>query len=457
MQLKKTKIISLLLLNLLFSSPVIAEENKSDDLKIFGQIQARTELDGRDFNNSTAPLFFTSLRTSIGLEKTFFDNYKVFAQVRDSRVMGESFNTLSNFKNLDLHQGYLSINNIFDKPLSFQLGRFELNYGTQRFIGSVDWHYVARSFDGVKINYSNKDFFNTNTDFFVLFPSSNTPYVGNALPKTYQDFFSITQDTKEASQTNHEMYGFWSKFNFNQFADIDVFAWLDDYKNTKRTQVDVNGQKSWKSTYTDKKLVTMGLNHKGSYGMFSSLIEGALQVGKLDENDLNNSSQNKSNMLNSYLFSGQLFFNPVKEFKIGLGTDLISGDPNGKSFQAFETSYGTNHLFYGFMDYFINVSKDTKNYGLNDFYFTSSWKKDDFPLSASLNVHHMMSNQAFKNLRTFGQEIDLTLKYKLLEKTNLTFGTSTFIPSEIFKDNDFFGKGLNGIGYWSYFMISSGF
>jgi hypothetical protein len=457
MLLKKSKYTSLLLLNLLFLTPAMADENKSDDLKVFGQVQSRTEIDGRDFNQSTSPLFFTSLRTSIGIEKTFFDNYKFFAQVRDSRIMGESANTLTNLKNLDLHQGYFSINNIFDKQLGLQLGRFELNYGTQRFIGSVDWHYVARSFDGLKLNYSNKEFFNSNTDFFVLFPNSTNTYIGNALPKTYQDIFSVTQDNKESNQVNHEMYGFWSKINFNPQAEIDVFAWLDDYKSTKRTQIDTNGQKAWKSLVTDKKLVTMGLNHKGSYGAFSSIFEGALQVGKQDEKILDNSSQNKSNIMNSYLLSGQVFYNPLKELKFGIGSDLLSGDPNGKFNQSFETSYGTNHLFYGYMDYFINVSKDTKYLGLNDFYLTTSWKRDDFPLGINLNIHHMMSNQPFKNLRNFGQEIDLTLKYKVFEKTNVTLGASTFIPGEIFKENDFFGKGLNSLSYWSYFMISSGF
>lgn len=448
-------------------------QNKADDFKIFGQIQSRSEIDARDFNNNSQPLFFTSLRTSLGIEKTFFDNYKLFAQIRDSRVFGESPTTLSNFKNLDLHQGYLSINNIFDKPLSLKLGRFEMSYGTQRFFGAVDWHYVARSFDGFKLSYSSKPPVNIDknqdinigskvlsdldADFFVLFPNSSNPYIGNALPKTYQDIFYSLNENKELNQVNHEIYGLHLKTIFNPYADFSFLVWLDDYKNTKRTQVDINSQKVWKSLLTDKKQITTALTHKGTYGQFSSIIEGAFQFGKQDDKDINDYSQNKSNPISSYLLSGQIFFNPLNEFKIGLGADLISGDTNGKPYHAFETSYGTNHLYYGFMDYFINVSKDTKYRGLNDFYLTGEWKKQDFPFSVGLNLHHMMSNQPFKNLNTFGQEADLTLKYKVMEKTNLSLGLSAFMPGDIFKDNEFFGKNLNGVAYWTYFMISSGF
>src|ERR1039457_501079 len=38
-----------------------------------GQIQLRSELDGRDFSNKTYPLVFTSLRTRLGLKANISD------------------------------------------------------------------------------------------------------------------------------------------------------------------------------------------------------------------------------------------------------------------------------------------------------------------------------------------------------------------------------------------------
>ena len=66
-----------------------------DGWKLKGQIQLRSEVDGRDFSNDTHPLTFASLRTRLGVEKTFDEKVQLFVQFQDSRVFGEEPNTLS--------------------------------------------------------------------------------------------------------------------------------------------------------------------------------------------------------------------------------------------------------------------------------------------------------------------------------------------------------------------------
>ncbi|MGE5860251.1 MAG: hypothetical protein ACM34J_06840, partial [Ignavibacteria bacterium] len=97
-----------------------------DDWKISGQIQLRSELDGRDFSNSTHPLTFASLRTRVGVEKTFMDKINFFVQIQDSRVFGEEGNTLASIDNIDLHQGYVVLKQLFDWDFDIQAGRFEV-------------------------------------------------------------------------------------------------------------------------------------------------------------------------------------------------------------------------------------------------------------------------------------------------------------------------------------------
>lgn len=127
---KKTIILSSILFALnAFSA--LAEEKK-DDIKVSGQLQSRFELDERDFNYTTTPYFPMSLKTKLGFEKSF-DKVKFFAQIRDSRMFGEELSPTANFKNLDLQQGYVNLEDLFDSKLSLQVGRFELSYGTQRF------------------------------------------------------------------------------------------------------------------------------------------------------------------------------------------------------------------------------------------------------------------------------------------------------------------------------------
>ncbi|MCH7773018.1 MAG: alginate export family protein [Bacteroidetes bacterium] len=148
------KLIILLLICGFISLPVLAQQDLGNGWKILGHIQLRSELDGRDFSNSTHPLTFASSKIRLGVEKTFKKKLTLFIQVQDSRVFGSESNTLSNSKNLDLHQGFIKLNKLFDWDWTIQAGRFEVNYGTERFFGAVGWHFVGRSFDGVRFVFS---------------------------------------------------------------------------------------------------------------------------------------------------------------------------------------------------------------------------------------------------------------------------------------------------------------
>jgi len=44
----------------------------------------------------------------------------------------------------DLHQGFVTINNFFNFPVTLKLGRYEVIYGPQRLMGAVGWHNVGR-------------------------------------------------------------------------------------------------------------------------------------------------------------------------------------------------------------------------------------------------------------------------------------------------------------------------
>ncbi|MEK7431911.1 MAG: alginate export family protein [Cyanobacteriota bacterium] len=285
--------------------------------------------------------------------------------------------------------------------------------------------------------------------------ASSTPFIGSANPTIYKnlDFFSTENKEKELNKLDQKLYGFWSNNKFCPEAEIDLFGYLDDNRSMKNS-LDAK-TKEFKQLSTDKKQITLGGNYKGNYGNFSSLIEGAYQFGKNQQNDLKTNKLEVDDNLSAYLASGQIFYAPVKEFKIGLGADIISGDANGKSNGVFELLYGTNHLFYGYMDYFTNIPKDTKNLGLNDFYLTTEWKQDKFPISANLNLHYMNSNQPNKvGENNFGSEIDLTVKYQVVEKSLITFGTSAFIEGNLMKNDTFFGKSSSNISYWSYLMLT---
>ena len=96
-----------------------------------GQIRHRFEMDNKDFNSETKLNNFNLLRSRLGVTYQNNKNLSAFFQVQDSRAFGEEFSTLSDgsANNLDLHQGYFSIKNVFELPLDIKVGRFEAAYG----------------------------------------------------------------------------------------------------------------------------------------------------------------------------------------------------------------------------------------------------------------------------------------------------------------------------------------
>lgn len=108
-----------------------------------GQIRVRSEADGRDFNHDTNLNTYTLLRMRFGALVQPLEEVDIFIQIQDSRAFGQEPNTLANTFNLDLHQAYVQIKNLWDKPISLKAMRQEMVYGSERLIGAVGWNNVG--------------------------------------------------------------------------------------------------------------------------------------------------------------------------------------------------------------------------------------------------------------------------------------------------------------------------
>lgn len=346
----------------LLSTTLFAQQELRNGWRINGQVRLRTELDGRDFLNNTHPSTFASSRIRFGVQKTFEKKLTLFIQIQDSRVFGSESSTLSNSKNLDLHQGYMKLNKLFNLDWTIQAGRFEMNYGTERFIGPVGWHYIGRSFDGIRFVIASKSF---NLHLFGLTVKESVSYIGNAKP----DIYPYPQE----ATPSQSIYGFWKKTKFNDSNKLDVFGYWE-----------INREKVGEDT-SKLNMPTVGTSYWGTFGKISVIGEAAYQFGDMDGKDIS-----------AYLISAIAFYK-AGNTKLGLGIDLLSGtnpDDASTKMNSFQATYGTIHKFYGFMDYFINVPGNTMNLGLNDFYITSFFKPKDSKWGFGANVHHFMSNQS---------------------------------------------------------------
>jgi hypothetical protein len=411
----------IILLAIAFSS---FAQNKTD-WTFDGQVQLRTELDGRDFSNKTYPLAFTSMRTRLALKADISDRIYLYAQAQDSRIYGEEPNVTTSIKNIDLHQGFVKLINPIDLPLTVQAGRFEMLYGDERFFGAGNWTYTGRSFDGVKFSFGT----GVKVDLFALSTYEGTSYVSSAASSAY--------NYPDKRDTGSSIYGFWLNTNVCANNSLDLFTYYDISRKQTNNKDD------------DNKTATLGLTHRGDYGMFSSLTDAAFQTGKRG-----------AKYVQAYLVSVQGFCK-IENVKLGLGADLVSGTKPTitDKVNTFYCSYATAHRFYGYMDYFYKTPSTTYNLGINDFYVTSVYtpKESDFTFVA--NLHTLSGNvKNSAGIWDLGRELDLSVAYNFLKRTTLTWGGSLFSEGKLMKSYFDTSKiTREDLGFWSYVMITANF
>ncbi len=416
-------------------------EKVADDFKIKAELQMRSELDGRDFSNKTYPLSFTSLRTRIGVEKKI-SNILLFVQLQDARLFGEAANTAGNLKATDLHQGYGLFSNMFDSPLSLQMGRFELNYNTGRIISSSQWGYTARSFDGAKLNLKLDKF---SVDFLALTNTNSVGYLGQAIPDTSQYPFP------SVPEKGYNVWGAWSKIDLFEGSTLDLFALYES--NRAKTAKKNPSLARW----------TAGLNYGLKAGDFSLWLEGAYQFGTAGDQ----TSTKEAKDVAAYLAAINTSYK-VSDFVIGLNFDVLSGtslrdQAAGKETNNYDGSYMGKHTFFGYMDYFSNQAKGTKSLGVNDAYLRLEYKPKESNFSAQLDGHYFMTNKAYninnESKTDLGMEFDLLLKYQMMKGVTFELGNCLFMQGDVTKsiydinktDGDKYDR--EDIGHWSYLML----
>ncbi len=382
-----------------------------------GEIRLRSEADGRDFNNLTPFSLYTLSRIRLGFEAVPVENVRAFIQAQDSRVFGSendgaAMSTLGDSKNLDIHQGYIEINQLFCPELMMRLGRQELSYGNERLVGSVGFHNIGRSFDGALFRLTTEaislDAFAMNTGEYHSYSATATPAAVAYVRDNGQNFYGSNLTLKNMPEHKMDFYAFYQWNRHQTVAD----------------KADLNR-------------ITLGTYQKGNFDVIDYEAEFAYQGGKIKGADI-------STYLLSANFGYKIDMSPLS--KITLGCDYLSGTPSGDmKFKAFDPIYHTGHKFYGFMDYFINIPANTANAGLIDFYARAGFKFSD-QVDASLWIHQMSLSQEVNGEKGIGQEVDITTLYKYNKFVAFDFGLSAFIPGHLMQQS--FGHA--DVSWWGY-------
>lgn len=373
-------------------APALAQETTFPSYSLDGQLRYRYEWSDRDFDAGRDGVAFNLLRTRLGVHFLPAAHTEVFVQFQDARTLGEETSTLTDgaADNLDLHQGFLRLSDLFGAPVDLQLGRFEVRYGGERLLGAVGWHNVGRSFDGVRLR---------------LHPD-----------RLSLDVFNLKQtEALEPGGT----------------GDLNVFGAYGDAKLLAgyATQGYVIWQRGNPSSTLNR--YTAGAYLRGRSGRLMPEAELAYQGGTLDDRDVS-----------AFLVALQLgyaFPDVTAAPVLTAGVDYLSGDddPDDGTVKVFDTLYATNHKFYGFMDFFLNLPVHTLGLGLRDVHAGVAVTPEK-GLTLRLTYHNFSANEDFNladgtTTTRFGDEVDVTAVYRYNPKVAFTGGASLFVPGAIFE------------------------
>ena len=321
-----------------------------------------------------------------------------------------------------------SLTNVFEAYGSYQIsdrtsitvGRQALSYDNERFFGILDWAQQSRSHDLAKFSY--KDSLGFTLDFGAGF-NQNLDAEPSKLSST---FYSGTANYKTMQ-----------------------YLWLHkDFNNAKFSLLAVNdGRQKADSTTAFKQ--TIGLYGEQKFGPVNLHEEAFYQTGR------STASANVSAFLLAFSASFPKIFSSPE-----IGIDYLSGSEAGSTKEkAFDPSFGTNHKFYGFMDYFYVGNphgQNGKTTGLIDIYLNTKIKTGKRS-ALILNIHQFNSpadmwsgTEQLSN--SLGQEIDLVFNLNIMPDLNFKAGYSQLFSTasmEAIKSST--NKGAN---QWAWTMLT---
>lgn len=385
----KTSIPSLCLLSLLVTTPALAQEVAvADDvvLKVRAQYRPRFLVHtGLDFRGADSEVReFVSHRARLGFGLFADSGLGVQIVGQDVRIWGEETNTLNDFSadGLDFHEAY-AVLPIAD-GLEVKLGRQEIVVENSRLVGNVGWTQRARSFDGVTARYSIGPFEAMAAYAKIIeagqFPEGNVPDGRGG----DTDFGGVTVKVKVADP-----------FAATAMYFANIIEPTEDHRHTVGALV---GGKA------------NGLSYSAEYYH---------QLGKLGDEDVS-----------ALLAAGRVGYTLDVAGKPGLTAlaEYLSGDgtPQG----TFNTLYATNHKFYGFMDFFLNIPVNTANLGLIDVGGRASVAIADVA-KIMVDYHHLRSAESDpQGENHWGDEVDLSIAVSPAERVKLLGTWGVFFPGE---------------------------
>lgn len=378
-----------------------------ETVEFTGQIRPRFFLDNKDFNSNTNFQTYGEMRSRLGVKFNPTENLSAFFQFQDSRRFGEEPGTISNTKNVDIHQAYLQVSNLFNLPVNLKAGRMEASYGTERIMARNNWNNISRSYDGVTLQIDFCTKCKTTLDLFA---------------------FRTAESGFPEDSLDENVLGAFAELQFIEGHKLQPFA---IYRSSTAASYPFNA-------------FAVGAYLIGSINGFSHQAEFISQFGDEREDGPQSLSAFFAGYNASYTFDAE-----VKPW-LGAGIDYYSGDndPNDNEYKEFNRWFGAGHKYLGYMDYF---PQNTFGIGLMDIHIKAGMKSiDKLKIKSALHIFNSAEDYTLADnseSNKFGTEFDLVLTYDYNDYLDFEIGGGLFLPGEIFEEN--FGKDNST---WFYIM-----
>lgn len=232
----------------------------------------------------------------------------------------------------DLHQAFVTVGNLKDFPLSLKVGRQEMSYADERFIGAFAWNNVGRVFDAAKVRWQNAWFA---ADFFAsrpVIPEDGEFNVSN----DYEGFFGVY-----ATTTNVPRHAL-------DFYVLSRNAGPDAVIAEPRPQAPVP---------TARDIFSVGARLKsrpGEFGPWDYTVDAVGQFGNYKDTRAGAPALRQDHQAYAFIAQGGYTFKDCPASpRIALEYALASGDddPTDGDHGTFDNLYPTNHKFYGYADF----------------------------------------------------------------------------------------------------------
>ena len=334
--------------------------------------------------------FFVNQRSRLTLDYKQ-EKVQMKFSLQDVRVWGDELQ-LKDVPSIGMHEAWAEL--ALSEKFAVRLGRQEFVYNDDRLLGNVDWVQQARSHDAV--------LFKTRLEGISF-------DIGGA----------FNQEKEKVTDTfygmdNYKALGFvWAQKQLHDNLSLSGLHISDGFQRP-----DTVG----------------GVYFRHTYGLDLTYKKERLQFNGSFYRQSGEHASGKD--IEAYLGVAELIYT-LSPIKLTVGTNYLSGMAGEESkVRTFNTLYATNHKFYGYMDYFINVPADTRNGGLQDNYLKVNYTPVP-KYSLSMDYHYFALGKKLRatekekgtDRKYLGSEIDAVLQYKYSEHINFYLGYSTLFAS----------------------------